>query len=248
MSVCSTAGSLVLQEQVTPLSFFLIGPQATKVYQLPHQHPKSGETQASLLCSHSESWDTRHPLFSSLPRMKPPGAPGPDRRATPVSAGSLVPNHASSTNTPSQGRGTSHSDSPQKAGTSGEPSTPLSPLPPVMGKQLGLSFASRGRGGCRWSETALLTCFSGAVPSFALTWGTATREALLNWLLKFHKSVLAHILLLSQCLLGKESFCSSISLTSPLVCCLPLMITSFNIVSDCKGTIMRISNGSSWEC
>ena len=88
VSVCSTAGSLVLQQQVTPLSFFLIGPQASKVYQLPHQHPKSGETQASLLCGHSESWDTRHPLFSSLPRMKPPGAPGPDRRATPVSAGS----------------------------------------------------------------------------------------------------------------------------------------------------------------
>ena len=32
VSVCSTAGSLVLQQQVTPLSFFLISPQASKVY------------------------------------------------------------------------------------------------------------------------------------------------------------------------------------------------------------------------
>ena len=149
MSVCSTAGSLVLQQLVTPLSFFLIGPQASKVYQLPHQHPKSGETQTGLLCGHAEIWDTRHPFFSSLPRMKPPGASGPDRRATPVPAGFLVPNHASSTNTLSEGRGTSHSDSPQKTGTSGEPSILLFPLLPVMGKQPGLSFASQGRGGCR---------------------------------------------------------------------------------------------------
>ena len=49
----------------------------------------------------------------------------------------LVPNHASSTNTPSQGRGTSHSDSPQKAGTSGEPSTLLFPYCPWWGNSRG---------------------------------------------------------------------------------------------------------------
>ena len=89
------------------------------------------------------------PTLLLPPKNEASRAPGPDRRATPVSAGSLVPNHASSTNTPSQGRGTSHSDSPQKAGTSVEPSSLLFPLLPVMGKQPGLSFASRGRGGCR---------------------------------------------------------------------------------------------------
>ena len=98
------------------------------------------------------------------------GAPGPDCRATPVSAGSLVPSHASSMNTPSQGRVTSYSGTPQKAGTSDEPSTLLFPLRPMMGKlSQGLSCASPGRGGYRWSETALLTCFSVAVSSFALT-------------------------------------------------------------------------------
>ncbi|CAM9773456.1 unnamed protein product [Rangifer tarandus platyrhynchus] len=58
------------------------------------------------------------PTLLLPPNMRPPGAPGPDCRATAVLAGSLVPSHASSTNAPSQGRVTSHSDSPQKAGTS----------------------------------------------------------------------------------------------------------------------------------
>lgn len=98
------------------------------------------------------------------------GYVGLTARATPVSAGSLVPSHASSIKTLSQGRVTSHSGTPQKAGTSGEPSTLLFPLLPMMGKlSQGLSCASPGRGGCRWSETALLTCFSVAIPSFALT-------------------------------------------------------------------------------
>ena len=129
--------------------FFSSASRHPKYISFPNSTPSQVKHKPVSCAATSEIWDTRHPLFSSLPRMKPPGAPGPDRRATPVSAGSLVPNHASSTNTPSQGRGTSHADSPQKAGTSGEPSTPLSPLPTVMGKQLGLSFASRGRGGCR---------------------------------------------------------------------------------------------------
>ena len=149
MSVCSTAGSLVLQRQVTPLSIFSSAPRHPKYISFPIGTPSQAKHKlVSCVATQKAGTPDTH-SSPSLPRMKPPGAPGPDCRATPISAGSLVPNHASSTNTPSQGRGTSHSDSPQKAGTLGEPSTLLFPLLPVMGQQPGLSFASRGRGGCR---------------------------------------------------------------------------------------------------
>lgn len=130
VSVCSTAGSLVLQQQVTPRSFFLIGPRASKCISFPISTPSQAKHKP-VSCAAIQKAGTPD-THSSPPSQEwsLQGAPGPDCRATPVSAGSLVPSHASSINTPSQGRVTSHSGTPLKAGTSGEPSTPLFPLLP----------------------------------------------------------------------------------------------------------------------
>lgn len=70
LRVCSTAGSLVLQQEATPLSFVLIGPRHPNY--IFHQHPKSAKTETSPSGNPPKNWNTRHTLCSppSLPRMK----------------------------------------------------------------------------------------------------------------------------------------------------------------------------------
>lgn len=91
VSVYSTAGSLVLQQQVTPRSFFLIGPRASKCISFPISTPSQAKHKP-VSCAAIQKAGTPD-THSSPPSQEwsLQGAPGPDCRATPVSAGSLVP-------------------------------------------------------------------------------------------------------------------------------------------------------------
>lgn len=72
VSVCSTAGSLVLQQQVTPRSFFLIGPRASKYISFPISTPSQAKHKP-VSCAAIQTAGTPDTHSSSLPRMKPPG-------------------------------------------------------------------------------------------------------------------------------------------------------------------------------